>query len=334
MSDFEGTSYIRSKIELLEESKNLIFTGAPGTGKTYLAEQIAFKMIFPDKNLNDINNLNEDDKRIWGTQYHRVQFHPSYDYTDFVEGLRPIKPDGVDTIGFKLKNGTFKEFCMDALEAYRAWDCGKTDDGTEYEKMPPFVFLIDEINRGEISKIFGELFLSIEPSKRGTEGKVITQYANIQEEGGTIFDPIEGKGWFYVPKNVYIIGTMNDIDRSVESFDFAMRRRFVWNEITAEESYSNMGLGTTEGYKNSPMKKINDVIEKIQGLNPSYHIGGSYFLHEKNESKRWEFHLKPLLREYLRGMDTKEHRDILEKSKSLDAFLLSINPILESNNAG
>ncbi|WP_153047908.1 AAA family ATPase, partial [Streptococcus suis] len=91
----------------------------------------------------------------------------------------------------------------------------------------PYVFIIDEINRGEMSKIFGELFFSLDPSYRGPKGAVFTQYANLHK------NPTEK---FYIPENVYIIGTMNDIDRSVDTFDFAMRRRFTFIEITAEQS--------------------------------------------------------------------------------------------------
>jgi 5-methylcytosine-specific restriction protein B len=130
-----------------------------------------------------------------------VQFHPSYDYTDFVEGLRPVKKG--ETIGFELKNGIFKKFCKKA----------KDNPNKNY------VFIIDEINRAEISKVFGELFFSIDPGYRGGDGKVKTQFDNIQTED-TCFSN-SNDDYFYVPKNVYILGTMNDIDRSVESFDFA-----------------------------------------------------------------------------------------------------------------
>lgn len=113
---------------------------------------------------------------------------------------------------------------------------------------------------------------------------------------------------FYVPNNVYIIGTMNDIDRSVETFDFAMRRRFVWREITAEESGENMNL--TEGCKQR-MKNLNDKITKIEGLGASYHIGGAYFLDDngkriENFDEIWNLRLKPLLYEYLRGIPNAE----------------------------
>jgi 5-methylcytosine-specific restriction endonuclease McrBC GTP-binding regulatory subunit McrB len=311
--------YIDSKITLLEKSKNLILTGAPGTGKTYLARQMAMKMI---ANKTEEKNLSPEEGEKFKNQCRFVQFHPSYDYTDFVEGLRPTKPDEQGNIGFELKNGIFKKFCKDALAARKEDEKNKVP----VEKRRKFIFIIDEINRGEISKIFGELFFSIDPGYRGTEGRVQTQYANIQSnETETIFDTGEGQGWFYVPENVYIIGTMNDIDRSVESFDFAMRRRFVWEEVTAKESYSNMGLENEGAYENSLMKKLNDVIQNIPGLNSSYHIGGQYFLNinEEDESILWKLRLKPLLREYLRGLDAKEYRDIVEKSESVSGFLKS-----------
>lgn len=173
---------------------------------------------------------------------------------------------------------------------------GDVTDNAVANKVDPknYVFVIDEINRGEISKIFGELFFSIDPNYRGEEGAVYTQYANMHETDEK----------FYVPENVYIIGTMNDIDRSVESFDFAMRRRFVWQEITAEESAENMNLPKE---CKDRMKSLNDKISRIGGLGSSYHIGGAYFLDEngapiKDFEGTWNLRLEPLLREYLRGM--------------------------------
>ena len=267
---------INNCIELLYENFNLILTGAPGTGKTYLAMKIAEKICEKNKKGYDF-----------------IQFHPSYDYTDFIEGLRPYEKenaDSVNTIGFKLENGIFKKFCKEALE----------------NQERDYVFIIDEINRGEISKIFGELFFSIEPSYRGKKGKVKTQYANIQTEKDE-FDSKLGSGWFYIPKNVFIIGTMNDIDRSVESFDFAMRRRFIWKEIKAIDSVKYMGLPKNVIVK---INILNNAISKIEGLNSSYHIGGSYFLCKGKpvdlDDMLWELRLEPLLREYLRGIPDAE----------------------------
>ena len=290
--------------KLLKISKNLILTGAPGTGKTYLAKELASILVFGKKEAE----LNDAEISDFKKCHAFVQFHPSYDYTDFVEGLRPTKPDA-GNIGFELKDGIFKAFCKEALN----------------NKDRRYVFIIDEINRGEISKIFGELFFSIEPSYRGEKGKVKTQYSQMQSEK-TIFDPNLGKGWFYVPENVYIIGTMNDIDRSVESFDFAMRRRFIWKEITAEDSANAMKL--PESVKTT-MKRLNDAMSNIAGLNSSYHVGGAYFL-AGNENPAesgedlWKYRLEPLLREYLRGRPDAEQemenlRNAFFKTETADA---------------
>ena len=351
---------------ILKKSKNLILRGAPGTGKTYLAKEIAL----------ELTGGNED-------QIEFVQFHPSYDYTDFVEGLRPdSNEDG--TIDFKLQDGIFKKFCQLAKEAQKiggqdnfdeAWDLYleyvNSRDEKEYltefsyltvnsrnnfnvnyetkaqgtvltreyvyelykdEKYPKqlyyrsqgkkvletlrkkfglkeyvspiginadkkFVFIIDEINRGEISKIFGELFFSIDPGYRGEKGSVSTQYANLHETDEK----------FYIPENVYIIGTMNDIDRSVDTFDFAMRRRFRFIEVTAESQLGMLddALGDKAEEAKVRLRNLNAKIEKVQELNSHYHIGPSYFLKleevDFDYELLWSDYLKPLLEDYLRG---------------------------------
>ncbi|MCU0327231.1 MAG: AAA family ATPase [Spirosomaceae bacterium] len=171
-----------------------------------------------------------------------------------------------------------------------------------------FVFIIDEINRGEISKIFGELFFSIDPSYRGKKGAVKTQYSNLHNDEKEVF---------YVPENVYIIGSMNDIDRSVESFDFAMRRRFTWIEITAEQSAENMNL--QQDIKER-MLNLNKQISETDGLNPSYHIGAAYFLDSNGNARQdidniWNLRIEPLLKEYLRGMpDSIEKIELLKNA--------------------
>lgn len=220
-----------------------------------------------------------------------VQFHPSYDYTDFVEGLRPIKKEGEKELGFELKNGIFKEFCKKAKE----------------NPNKNYVFIIDEINRAEVSKVFGELFYSIDPGYRGEKGKVKTQYNNIQTEE-TFFTDI-ADDYFYVPENVYIIGTMNDIDRSVESFDFAMRRRFAWVEVKADDRISMWDgeIDVWQAEAKLKMQAINKIIENTEGLkSSSYHIGPSYFLKLKDYNgdvkQLWDYHIGVILNEYLRGM--------------------------------
>ncbi|MBP5318422.1 MAG: AAA family ATPase [Paludibacteraceae bacterium] len=180
-----------------------------------------------------------------------------------------------------------------------------------------FVFIIDEINRGEISKIFGELFFSIDPGYRGEKGRVQTQYQNMVEEGDLF------KKGFFVPENVYIIGTMNDIDRSVESMDFAFRRRFAFVEVKANE---NTGMLDGKTWKDDAIKRMNSLnaeIEKIDGLSSAYHIGASYFLKLDNYngdwSQLWEYHLDGLLREYLRGTQgVDENMKRLENAYNLE----------------
>lgn len=539
-------------IELLKANKNLILTGAPGTGKTYLAKKIA---------------------EIMEADYEFVQFHPSYDYTDFVEGLRPTSPDGNGNIGFERKDGVFKAFCKSVVsnisnrelisndtilfekcyydfvediksgkieyiqlkqklstklsatpnniikwqnssdedtsanavslnrliklysvfktcqevevmknidqtirdiigganttyywgvlrevlkrkEEYSAsqlqngvnnsrkksyhneqiserndsllltdnevddaiiWFCNTMDGKTilthkenkplgikvednriivryssngvfnispgtmamenlkEYLKtrhyikgkdtyvpsvgkyildnypkskrnldsdssisqiVPdkrfeniPFIFIIDEINRGELSKIFGELFFSIDPGYRGKKGLVKTQYQNlITDKSDPFYDG------FYVPENVYIIGTMNDIDRSVESMDFAMRRRFAWKEVRADENTGMLDdLGSMKLDVVAKMNRLNEAIwndatnDGIEGLSRAYHIGGAYFrklklylnddFSNKAEAYRklWDNHLRGVLFEYLRGsIDAAENMKMLE----------------------
>jgi 5-methylcytosine-specific restriction endonuclease McrBC GTP-binding regulatory subunit McrB len=269
-------------IKLLDSKKNLVLTGAPGTGKTYIAKQVAASIVSDGS--ADWSGLSADQREQVGF----VQFHPSFDYTDFVEGLRPDK-DG----NFSRQDGIFKEFCKKAIN----------------NPEDKFVFIIDEINRGELSKIFGELFYSIEPDYRGLEGRVKTQYINMVE------DDDEFKEGFYIPENVYIIGTMNDVDRGVEAMDFAIRRRFAWKAVTAEESAANMGITGTALAK---MNKINEVIK--EKLGQAYCIGGAYFrkLDGGNFADLWDNHLSGIVTEYFRGEPEADAR-IAEIKAAYDA---------------
>ena len=388
ISDLQNASEnINEYKNILLKSKNLILRGAPGTGKTHLAIDIA----------NELTDGNED-------QIGFVQFHPSYDYTDFVEGLRLVS-NGDGAIEFKLEDGIFKKFCQKAKEAQKtggqdnfeeAW--GKLTDainekqgqyffprssvpvslnsqgnvkfgspvatkekvyllykGEEtnlkhetyqnivldhmkesyglcdyvspmIETDKKFVFIIDEINRGEISKIFGELFFSIDPGYRGRDGEVYTQYANLHETDEK----------FYIPENVYIIGTMNDIDRSVDTFDFAMRRRFRFVEVTAESQVGMLDkeLNIHAEEAKTRLRNLNAAIENVQELNSHYHIGPSYFLKleevDFDYELLWSDYIKPLLEDYLRG--SYEESETLATLKK--AFNLTNNEQTELQDTG
>ncbi|MBS9337535.1 AAA domain-containing protein [Fructobacillus sp. S1-1] len=284
-------------IDKLKQDYNIILHGAPGTGKTFLAKSVAAGVISNGETTN-FSSLTEEQQNQIGF----VQFHPSYDYTDFVEGLRPLaKSDG--NVGFELKNGIFSEFVKKALrQTEHAPQLGEEQTIENQEQIypvtkKPFVFIIDEINRGEISKIFGELFYSIDPGYRGKTGAVFTQYANLHD------DPSEK---FFVPENVYIIGTMNDIDRSVDSFDFAMRRRFRFVEIKASDQLKMLDT-LEESVREQAVKKLTDLNNEISAteeLNENYQIGPSYFLklNQIDFDELWNDYLQPLLEEYIRGM--------------------------------
>ena len=246
-----------SLINLLKRKKNLILQGAPGVGKTFAAKRLAYSLI-GEKNSERINT---------------VQFHQSYGYEDFVMGYRPKDS------GFELKEGAFFSFCKKAA----------SDPNNNW------YFIIDEINRGNISKIFGELLMLVEADKRGKDYAIRLQGAE---------EP------FFVPGNVYIIGMMNTADRSIALIDYALRRRFAFFTLKPafvdNESFSEyVESKDSENYNRviEVVIKLNDEIEADPLLGAGFKIGHSYFCTDDPITNKLlldiiNYEIKPLLSEY------------------------------------
>ncbi len=239
---------------VLKEKKNIILKGAPGVGKTYAAKRLAYSLMGE-----------QDDSRI-----EFVQFHQNYSYEDFVMGYKPSGD------GFELKTGIFYDFCQKAS--------ARPDQD--------FFFIIDEINRGNISKIFGELLMLIENDYRGTSATLA--YNGLP---------------FFVPQNLYIIGMMNTADRSLARIDYALRRRFSFFEM--EPGFDTEGFtqyqdqldNETFNQLINTVKELNAKIAADKSLGKGFRIGHSYFsnwkecTHEKMKAVVY-YDILPMLEEY------------------------------------
>ncbi len=337
----------------LSQSNQIIKYGAPGTGKTYTAKLEAEEFFRIWK--LDAHN----DKVEFHEHYNFVQFHPSYSYEDFIEGIKPVMEGGKTEL--KLTNGIFKSFCKKAAK-YEIWllkngiiqpneknkqiNDIKVKEVREYKQtegypfeipetakddepvtkyIPPFFFVIDEINRADLSRVFGELMYCLE--YRGYEGRIKTQYSKLELEDSFFYKDEKGENWFFIPHNVYIIGTMNTIDRSIESFDFALRRRFLWQRIDPNKSVLQNYFEKEEGgseigeYIIPRWENLNKAIAKHSLLGPDYQIGHSYLmkLDRYRECTKtsyqdvvWQNHILPILEEYFRGMGGDAANNIAE----------------------
>lgn len=326
--------YINEDIKKYLDYPQIVFTGAPGTGKTYTAKSIA---------------------RSYDENFEFVQFHPSMDYSDFVEGLKPFEND--KGISFYKIDGIFKRFCRKVVQencennGFEIENCSDLEDfyGRYREienggNVARRYFVIDEINRADLSKVLGELMYCLEDGYRGlfdnngNKNVVQTEFSNLKtyvvNDKGEIeklkFDCFEGG--FFIPKNVFIIGTMNDIDRSVESFDFALRRRFKWIEIKANDSFKKGLEGCISKNKDVNLDDINVLCERVKNmneyissndkfnLNDQYHIGYAYFKDFRKIDDGLEdifkTNIEPLLREYVRGRNQKDIEEFIDKCKS------------------
>ncbi len=258
-TDFLNEVYINESsydtlVDLLDMKYNIILQGAPGVGKTFIAKRLAYS-IMGEKDTSRVS---------------MVQFHQNYSYEDFIQGYRPVEN------GFKLESGSFYKFCKAA----------------EIDDERPYFFIIDEINRGNLSKIFGELMMLIEHDKRGDKLKLL-----YKDE------------WFTVPKNIRIIGMMNTADRSLAMIDYALRRRFAFFDVAPAFDSDGFKQYLTEKNNSkfdkliSVIKTLNDTISNDESLGDGFRIGHSYFCTNKEITDNWlqsiiEYEIIPLIKEY------------------------------------
>lgn len=357
--------------------KNIVKYGPPGTGKTFQAKAISNIQFNIWKDFYAENST----AFLFENHVETVQFHQSYTYEDFIEGLRP-KLDTSGKAQLSLQNGIFKDFCkkagrwelklhqidpdrqMTGSTKTKSWEDTtiqnledflsskqevlndlKQDNDWKYifnypnkkakilDLIPPYFFIVDEINRADLSRVFGELMYCLE--YRGIDGSIKTQYSKLNTKETALLtientNPQENEYRFFIPNNVYIIGTMNTIDRSVESFDFALRRRFSWEEVLPNTDLLKDHLKNK--YKDwvdlaDRFDELNKAISnEKQLLGPDYQIGHAYFWDLPDNTIRkltvnqiatqlWQDRIMPLLQEYLRG--TGREKDILDRFEKI-----------------
>jgi hypothetical protein len=284
-----GFLFQRFGLSLDFEQKNLVYYGPPGTGKTHLVTEAIEQRVLADGEKFD-------------AMCEIVQFHPSYSYEDFIEGLKPVNMQG-GGISLVVRPGVFKRFCKKAMDALR-------EDRRKGKKEPrAFYFVADEINRAELSRVLGEVLVCLEESKRidfdkdGNETglRVTTQYGYMAEDGD---------GRFGVPANLYFIGTMNDIDRSIDSFDMALRRRFAWIRTGCDYEVIRESVNGDKHARayTDICERLNKFIRFTLKLGQAYEIGHAYFmtiagrgLSEASVRQLFDMRIEPLLSEYLRA---------------------------------
>jgi len=284
-----GFLFQRFGLSLDFEQKNLVYCGPPGTGKTHrVIEAIEQRVIADGDQFDAVCEV--------------VQLHPSYSYEDFIEGLKPVNTEG-GGIALVVRPGVFKRFCTTAMAALRA------DRKAGKKEARAFYFVADEINRAELSRVLGEVLVCLEESKRvdfdkdGNETglRVTTQYGYMAKEGEERFG---------VPANLYFIGTMNDIDRSIDSFDMAMRRRFAWVRTGCDYEVIRESVSSDKhaAAYTAMCERLNKFIRITLKLGPSYEIGHAYFmtiagrsLSETSVKQLFDTRIEPLLSEYLRA---------------------------------
>ena len=291
----ENNHEIKEFTRILSLKKNLILQGAPGTGKTYNTAALALSICgetIPEKHEDVMKRYEELQKE---GRIGFCTFHQSMDYEDFVEGIKPIKPDEGE-LYYKVEDGIFKTICKNAINK----------DSQNY------VLIIDEINRGNVSKIFGELITLLEADKRcGSDHPIKVTLPYSKESFG-------------VPSNLYIIGTMNTTDRSVGNIDYAVRRRFAFVTLESKEEVIEQHYKNDETMKNKALELFNSVKSflmkhKFEMDIADLMVGHSYFL-AKNEEEldlKWKYEIVPLLHEYYKDGITKQD---VKADTSIDDF--------------
>lgn len=288
IEDIPEVEYMDELTSLLKKKKNIILQGAPGTGKTYETAELALSVMGDPmaKSDNREDLMRRYRELINEKRIAFVTFHQTMDYESFVEGLKavPVKDENEKVIGgvtYEPKPGIFREIC--SLAASNAG-----------EEKKPYVLIIDEINRGNVSKIFGELITLLEPDKR--EGEVNEVKAKLT------YSQLD----FTVPSNLYIIGTMNTTDRSVGTIDYAIRRRFAFKTLEADRSV----VQDWDGFKDEDVRerslKLFDSVKKFLEDNKvdmdikDMMVGHSYFLAENSVDldMKWQYEILPLIQEY------------------------------------
>lgn len=280
-------------------AKNIIYYGTPGTGKTKFVKD-CLDILDPSR-----------ERTKW------IQFHSNFEYEDFIDGIKPTGVSQSGNLVLEMQNGAFKEFCVEVAKENKKRKENSLD-------LEPYFFIVDEINRANVAAVFGETLSMLEDSYRCEKAAIriknSTFIENLAKNNSSKADELSvvwenNQSKFYIPENIYFIGMMNDVDKSIDCFDLALRRRFKWALMKCDYDSLNDIEAKYSGYK-TKCESLNDYItketykdaqgnSKNDGLNlgRAYEIGHSYFLKRDGlqEKEIWDHYIEPILREYIRS---------------------------------
>ncbi|MCR4645955.1 MAG: AAA family ATPase [Oscillospiraceae bacterium] len=338
---------------------NLILHGAPGTGKTFTVRHDIEKYL-------QVNEYPKD----CAVEPKYIQFHPSYTYQDFIEGIKPVGIDQNGNLQLAVVNGQFKDFCIEVRKANEAFyktlsekeqNMLDPEDPSTYADWPHYFFIVDEINRGNLSSIFGETFTLLEYRDyvfSGTYQKTDTSLVStplsivIAQEANdkNIYKLVNGQPVFGIPFNIHFIGMMNDVDRSIDSFDLALRRRFRWKELSCDYNIIinvllKNDLGEVEAFVES-CRRLNDYLcgtftskkkpENSLNLGSTYQLGHAFFLKIRDivpKGKPIETeHMKELFDEYISGTVKEYIRTVVDTDDEINKLLKQARNLFSKKN--